>query len=492
MTEKEACEILHKIESEFPIHKLIYKGIEVWPLLRLLYSFRPDPHMSVTKNADNKAKKISPFSQMLRSQKVTTKDRVANLIVDEPVDLVFVARGYNRRELIDGKYFSKYANAIGAYLSQKSNYAILEYSVFDVFPFPRFGKSQLINESIYAILIKEKLKSLIPGKEKIKYFADLITYLKKHNIRFNFDQRKIVKNLELILAYKRYFKRKFETIRPKAVLFICYYTNVHMGLILACNELAIRTVEVQHGEQSIFNYKYNAWTNIPSSGYQLLPTDFWVWGMPNFKTISEWTKGVQRHQPRLGGNPWMNYYLKHKFRKSTPREDLQRLLDQRKNVVLVSLQYFEDFVESPLPQAIKDSEQDILWMIRLHPKKIAEKPKVDALLRQGGSNNYDLEFANDLNLYQLFEVVDIQVTFWSTVAYEALLFGIHTIIIHPYGYETLKDYISKHIFRYSLDPEEIIKLIMHPAFEKEQEPFIRTDDHIINEALTDILDHPLT
>ncbi len=492
MTEKERIGILQRIESGFAVHELEYKGISIWPLLRLLYSFTTSSiKKENTSPIETKPKSniLFPIQQILNSRKMEREDSKGNLNQYISADILFVARGYNRREKYNEKYFSKYADGLSVHIPKGIKYSILEYSVFDVFFYPRHNRSRLINSPIYSILIQNRIKNTLSfERKKIKKWPNFLSFLKEEDISTNASLKKLTKDLNLILSYKKYFKKCFSEIRPKAIFFICYYTKVHMGLILACRDLNIKSIEVQHGEQSIFNYKYNGWTNVSKEGYELLPSHFWLWGMSNLREIAKWSDKTDNHTPVLGGNPWMNFYLKNIFKKSPMDSSLIEKIKNKKHKILVSLQYFDDFEKSPLPEAIRLSDDDFIWFIRLHPKLMADKSKVDALLKNKGCSNFDLRWANDLNLYKLFEVVDIQITFWSTVAYEALLFDIHTIIVHPYGEETLRDYIDKKHFKYTLEPSEIISMIIASDFEKEKEKFIETDDVIIKGQLESILE----
>lgn len=155
-------------------------------------------------------------------------------------------------------------------------------------------------------------------------------------------------------------------------------------------------------------------------------------------------------------------------------------------VVLLSLQYSE--IPNFLIEAIKKGTS-IFWLIRLHPRYINERKMVENRLSKISNRNYELNVANDSTIYDLFHIIDVQITFWSTVAYEALAYNVPTIIAHQNGKDAMINYIDKGIFRYSEDSNEIIDLIMNNKvhFSKEEYKYIDSNGELIVNSLLNLV-----
>jgi hypothetical protein len=230
---------------------------------------------------------------------------------------------------------------------------------------------------------------------------------------------------------------------------------------------------------------YSHWYNYPQQGYEMIPSVFWMWSNANAQRIKQWTDKSSHHWVITGGNPWLSYNIAHEITQGVSSQ-LAENLKSYKKVVLISLQY--SVVPDFLLKAIA-TEKDIFWFIRLHPRFIHEKKEIENILSKLPYKNYNIEEANQLPIYSLFQVIDVLVTFWSTVAYEALAFGVPTILIHKNGRDAMEEYINKHIFHYTEDSQEIINLIQHSetSFKPEEEKYIEFDKQLIQSNLAFLL-----
>ena len=99
-----------------------------------------------------------------------------------------------------------------------------------------------------------------------------------------------------------------------------------------------------------------------------------------------------------------------------------------------------------------------MWYFRLHPREYHNKKKLNLLLKDL-TENYNIDIGNQFPLESFLQTVDVVVTEWSTVAYEATLFEKKSIVIHQNGQEAFKSLISKNLVYYAEDYKKLIQLI---------------------------------
>jgi hypothetical protein len=264
-----------------------------------------------------------------------------------------------------------------------------------------------------------------------------------------------------------------------------------MGLISACKELGITTIDVQHGKQGKYHGFYTHWTKIPGEGYAFMPDIFWVWGQESKDNINrEQPAGCTHHRAIVGGNRWFAKWANGDG--FSPADDEKGFYDSLKRynkVVLFTLQPIEEPVPKFILEAMRKAPKEWIWLLRLHPVRIEQKGGIEAMLRENGIENFDVANATSSSLFSLMEHVDHHLTAWSTVCYEALPFNVPTTIVHKTGLDLYSDYIKRGIFTYAVESETLIEAIDRdytPEELSEEVPYIETDINKANEALDSI------
>ena len=77
---------------------------------------------------------------------------------------------------------------------------------------------------------------------------------------------------------------------------LCYYSDVVFALNIACSLNKVKSIEVQHGPQPISHAAYSHWTNLPLSGYAMLPNIFWCWDDNSVSILSKWNHKLNNHK----------------------------------------------------------------------------------------------------------------------------------------------------------------------------------------------------
>lgn len=500
MNEK-VLDLINEIESAFPVETLTYKGLRIWPILRLTHTY----FRTIKRTNSENETSISTIFGESHTGKNTLLNLLKNGLLggiffeyldrqstkDNNTSSPYLSLLINaaRNKKVDGKYFSNILDSLYVFIEEP--HQVLEYNLFDKARIPRAHPSTIISPTLVTHFIKAELQTKFGlSSEPINNYDKYVAFLKARNIKAVTHKKYILRYLNRILAYKAYFLKVFKQFQPKVVLMTATYNPVAMGGILACKELGIKSVDVQHGTLGGLHLMYNKWKNMPITGYELLPSHYWVWSHRTAREFKEWNTNCSTHQTIVGGNPWLSFAREWDTQQIAPDvlARFQKRLQNKKQVVLVSLQLIQDFKESCIIEAMQKTDDSFLWLIRLHPRFYKFKPALVQFLEDKNCKNYDFEFANDLPLYFLFKNVSIQVSFWSTVIIEALSFDLHSIIVHPTGFDLMREYVEKGIFRYTLNSEELVQLIKSNQFEPETtDKYIEASPQLIRNTLAELI-----
>jgi hypothetical protein len=250
-----------------------------------------------------------------------------------------------------------------------------------------------------------------------------------------------------IIAHKLYFdifRCYLKILSPQKLWTIVYYDIDTMNpLIKAANSLHIETAEYQHSHFSDCHCAYTKWNYIDEY-HEYFPKSFFVWNDIYKNTISRnFTGKIYKPQIIISGN----YYIK--------QEKSDIFMKSTSNDILVCLQgkWIPEFVEN----AVINSN-DIKWYFRLHPRSPYDKEKLFSFA-SSNPDKIEIDKANKLTLYELFESVSTILTIFSGAALEAKEFGLQVIIVDPYGYNSYKDYIVNGDFAYAENEDQLLKLI---------------------------------
>jgi hypothetical protein len=111
-------------------------------------------------------------------------------------------------------------------------------------------------------------------------------------------------------------------------------------------------------------------------------------------------------------------------------------------------------------------------------------------LKAAGVQHFEIENATDLPLFGVMRLAHYHITCWSTVCYEALVFGLPTSIVHENGKSLFEDYIRRGIFAYAETGAQLLAQIAHsdPSQQiAEPHPYIVADDALAHQAFQSIL-----
>lgn len=489
LSNKEVTEIINNIEKEFDVNSITYKGINFWPYIRiqLIYQLWSTPDTPKTITPAKGTALENKYLKILRDLKkyFSKKNhlRKQNLLPQNNCDFIFIAESIERKEKINDQKIHPFANTLEFFLPKGASYEIVEYNHSSEPEY--YGEYKVINFLLEKVTILTEIHYLLKWKRfpKIRNFKTFISFLAKKNIQLKLSEQYVQSQLEQIYLLSKEFEKLFSRLKTKAVFYTVYFKKTNFALSLACRNLGIKSIEIQHGQQGLYNPQNNSFARIPQAGYELLPSHFWVWGKDAAAYKADLCAN-KFHTCVIGGNPWLNSWLHFNHFNNLLSVDVKTDKPQ----ILVALQPITNPLTDFLMEAMIKTKTTFLWRIRLHPFMKNRKEELSELLRSANIN-FEMEKATDLPLYFILKNCRFVVTMWSSVAYEALYFNVKPIIIHENGKEIMKNYIEKNIFAYADNTEDLLKcLINEPNVEQKELPsFIETNLEIIKSNLKSAL-----
>ena len=446
----EVVNILNEIEKKFPVDEWKIDEIEIWPILRekiAIYLFR---NTMIYNNNNKIFKKIYKiyriFQEFYIYFKVNIMDKKHSVKENKNFKILISSCNIDRTlELGDKSFYD--INCDTFYDIFNNNYKI-NTLIFEQFfnnkqNLPRYSKSKIFNIIILKARILSKLTFFKVNFQLTKYneFKD---YVNELGIPLSLVSEKKVKTE--IIFYKflsEYLIKKIKKTNIKLVLMMCYYSAPNFALSLACNKLNIPCIDIQHGcAGSSFHFMYYSWLNIPINGYKLLPTGFWCWDKEDAESIKNWKyKGFSPkiiHGGRLIRKQWLyktgvlyNYY-NGKIRPYIENKD------RSKKLILITLQpgiiYPEWFKNIIL------TEKKYFWIIREHFS--SDFYQTDFMTNLIKKENILITKSKDYPLEFLLSIIDLHVTFSSSVIIDAEYFSKQSIMLDNKNCDRYKKYIE--------------------------------------------------
>jgi len=432
--------ILNEIEEAYPVNQWTYQKVYIWPLIRIILGFQlhdlKNGHIEKREIYTNvhKIKQI-----LLRSTtrwhllKSYLLDREHNDSTKRDSKVVILGDTWDRRIEIDGKWFNVF---IDPFLLEFETHGItpliLEATPKPICPIPRFSKSVFIQPSLDKIKIQSSLIFHFVNKPCLQFngYNEINQYLAEKNLDVRLLLPKEIRvHLNRLFLLKNYFKKILKQTRAKLGITVDYYHVRGMAWCLACHELGIPSMDIQHGVAGNQSCAYGSWENMPVGGYQLLPRIFWAWSKEDGEAIHAWSSEVdQQYKAIVGGNLWIKLWKENFMGVGDIYSSKVQQIKQQIPVKSHILYTMQEQKISPLVLDAISKNKDYFWWIRVHPTLLNQVGSIkDSVKRYP---NVEVENASKLPLFSILASVDMHVTGWSATVFDAKSFGIPSIIMN--------------------------------------------------------------
>lgn len=480
LTRSDIKELINDIEGEFPVDKWTMNGIHIWPIIRICLSMNlaklyviESPDYLIRKTFFNRITKILEIlrglSKFIFAYLVDYKKNEKL----EMADIVFLSDGVSFTKL-NNKWYEKFCDPFIDYFENKNISCLLLVSLHEYFV-PRYHSSIFIQPYLEYIKIKSRfiVKLTNYWNKKLPNFSDFLVYLESKDFKIPKITLPIIKGeIIKIRLIANFFKKIFEKSKPSLGFVVSYYGTAGYAFNLACRELGVPSIDIQHGVQGDLHLAYGSWYKVPKTGYELLPSFFWCWSDFEAKAIRKWSEKVSKwHKPIVGGNlllnRWLYYdsdFIKHYDQLILK---LKKTYNHCKHIIFtqsggITAKYFKNIL-----YVVKNSPDSWFWWIRIHPCELKIKPKLKKLLQENKISNYNVDYATELPLYALLRNIDIHVTCFSSTVIEAEMFGVPSVIISDHGNKLFPIQISSGWAMSAYTPEDIINTISYQLERKD-------------------------
>ena len=230
-----------------------------------------------------------------------------------------------------------------------------------------------------------------------------------------------------------FFTKVLKKIKPNQVMILCYYLEDNFALIVAANQLKIKTVEMQHGPQTAIHLSYGSWTKIPKEGYAMLPTVFWCWDEYSKDILNSWIKTNSTYSVLTVGNPWIDYWKAVNFEY------------EFKDYIFYTLQPNPMTIEKSFPPSVIDfiKNEPYQWFIRLHPRQMYDAENIKNYLKKHDVLHLiNIEQATHDPLPLLLLNSIVHMTHFSGSALEASFLDVFNVLINETSLLSFPELIS--------------------------------------------------
>ena len=442
-------EVILEIERTCDVNALRYNGLQIWPLIRSnirVILERPEYKPAQEKpRGDLNCVRINPDPEQLGRFE----------LLDDP-DFMFVSLPEKHSIRMSGGYYNPW---IDSYIDTiRDRYRYLKAEILTSLTRqtqPRcIGTTFLyVDASCFHIpYAKGCIKDFEQVREQVFSLCGA-----------DIDEAWVVREANAVEQYRLFYLDVLGALRPKVACHVCWYGAPAMGLIWACRDLNITSVDLQHAYHA-GHLQYEDWSNLPSNGYELLPDIFHVWSH-SFKRdieISQ-TTDCPRHKAVVGNNAWMCKALHGEVQiDRVEGVDVHFLagLQERARVILVTLPPTPDPLPVHLLQAIKKLPDNWLWLMRCHPKYRDRQQEVIEILDAHGIDNYEIRNSTQCPLFLLLERSTHHLTALSAVCLEALLYGVPTTFFFREAYERYHKHLEAGFFNcVPSSSDDLVKLL---------------------------------
>ncbi len=387
----EAVAVIRQIEEKYDVMSIKYKGVSVWPFLRLYLQDQISLHTEIRASG-------SVVAVVLKS-----------LFAYNPFQIfkrhkLWVFTGCERRKRIGGKMIHRVSGGIPAVCD---DYLMIEKPNKEIGHFRRaeIEEKYIVSEAWLLILFHFLEIVLSPIKLKIENESLLKQILSDNNLTFDYKHyihSLNAKRLSMLFLINL-------THKPKLAIMECPYDS--MGYMWAFHQKGVKVIEMQHG---VLGHNHNAYNAI-SYEEMMNPDGICVYGNEEYKYFTVEKTQYAPHVYMTG------LYMLEKADRYFDKDIFADYRKAYRQIMVCSGQSGYEEAFSAFIDKIAQENPDILFLYI---------PRLDSTKLDFMAQNVKL--VRNVNIYSYLKWADCHMTISSTTCLEAQYFHTPTIF---YDYE---------------------------------------------------------
>jgi hypothetical protein len=428
-----AIELVQKIEQGFDVSSLVFRGVKLWPIVRMqIYN----ENLSLTSIHGDDAnftklkfylKRITSNSRVLLESFV---DRKNALKAPDQAPIYLSSHSTSRISKVDGKWHdficSPLQEWVKAYNSDLNIY-FEESLPSGEYRIPRYEATDYVTTDLLLCFLKGTLIPCDLPPDLMNVLHEIRSFMTSIGARSeSISVKRLSRRLSAFFAIRKYYRNKLVRFNSKLVIVVAYYSLRGMALMQAASDLEITTVDVQHGVQGDKHVAYSEWPAMSDGRFGCLPTCFWCWTDADVDNINMWSNG--KYRVFRGGNV-QSYYWKNKVHPDFPHLLKKTRFLNPEKIILITLQPGLDNFLSDCIDIIATLDVKYYWLIRIHPSMQSLIHKTSALFER--FHNVDVDYATTVPLDNILTLATHHITMWSSATIEASMRGVPTFVGTP-------------------------------------------------------------
>jgi hypothetical protein len=439
VTRREFIEWLREVETALPVASWTVRGIPVWPLIRLsLYSNFQAGSSTHSLGAGWRRLAGTVARDLTAWARASVVDRRSSRRPWERSDAVFLSSSIGRRPLVEGKRYDVRSGPYVALLEEMGARSLVwEMSPFGDYNVPRYTPSFFVQPRIMALRTLCQALPLGEDQVRLEGFDDLLARVRHAGLRLpHADPMRLRRDVlfvrKLADTFAGWLRRSGARIG-----FVANTGLQEQAFCLACRELGVVSVEVQHGVQGELQASYGSWFAIPPDGWSTRARVFWNWDDESAAAINRWAAlAPERHVAVNGGDPWRELWTQGDSEVSRWADHLmvERMgSSEVEKHVLVTMSSRGDPIPELLLDVLRGSPSSWRYWIRAHPvNQTAQLRAAESVLAPTGVDLTLMRFATEVPLHALLRRMDCHLSVGlSTVITEATAHGVPSIASSP-------------------------------------------------------------
>jgi hypothetical protein len=452
------------IESALPVSEWRIDGLRVWPLIRLtLYANWFDAAVPEASIAASRGRNAMAAVRVLSAwAKAVVKDASRNIAPTRRCDALFLAYSAGTQPLIDGWRVNR---LLAPYVSllDEAGYttSVWEMSPYSDYNLPRFTPSFLVQPWLL-FWRTVTLRDTRARDERLDGYEDFLECARSFTRPFRYsDIGSLRRDARFIRRAADGFKRWIARAKPKLGI-IADYGPREQAFCLACRELSVSTVDIQHGVQGEMHPAYGRWNDVPAGGFETRPTYYWNWDEKSAGAINRWTYRFDA-TPRavVGGNAFADQWRDSEselFKRFARALDAELAKAGGSKHVIVSLDSIGDILPPAIRGALAAAPKDWCFWLRLHPvNQQNQRRALATVLRTLNCRVLNWEFTSASPLTPLLYRADVHLSVnWSSVIDEAAEAGLRSVAAANHAAELYPDHVTSGVLRVVETSEDIL------------------------------------